>query len=45
MYCRNCGKPMADNAIACPNCGVAKISGCSYCPNCGAPTDPMQCTV
>lgn len=46
MYCRNCGNPMADNAIACPNCGVARMNGHSYCPNCGAPTDPnaMFCT-
>lgn len=23
MYCKNCGKPMNDNAAFCPNCGVA----------------------
>ena len=23
MICKNCGKEIADNAIACPNCGVA----------------------
>ena len=23
MICKNCGKEIADNAIACPHCGVA----------------------
>lgn len=22
MYCKNCGKEVAENAIVCPNCGV-----------------------
>ena len=22
MFCKNCGKEMADNAAACPNCGA-----------------------
>lgn len=22
MFCKNCGKEIADNAFVCPNCGV-----------------------
>lgn len=27
MYCRNCGKEIADNAYVCPNCGVLTQAG------------------
>lgn len=40
MYCKNCGKPMDDNASVCVNCGCAKGTGNSFCPNCGNATAP-----
>lgn len=40
MYCRSCGKEMADNAVICMNCGVPVGKGKSYCPSCGEVTDP-----
>lgn len=46
MYCRNCGKEIADNAAVCVGCGVAVGQGANFCPNCGAPSAPgaMVCT-
>jgi TM2 domain-containing membrane protein YozV len=35
MFCRNCGKEMAPNAVVCVNCGVASGTGNGFCPNCG----------
>ena len=35
MYCRNCGKEVAQNAVACMNCGCAPTIGDKFCPNCG----------
>lgn len=40
MFCRNCGKEIADNAAVCINCGVSAGQGVNFCPNCGAPTTP-----
>ena len=40
MYCRNCGKDIADNAAVCVSCGVAVGQGTRYCNNCGAETAP-----
>lgn len=40
MYCKNCGKPMDENAAICVNCGCAKGTGLSYCANCGQPVNP-----
>ncbi|MGN0467756.1 MAG: zinc-ribbon domain-containing protein [Acutalibacteraceae bacterium] len=38
MYCRNCGKEIADNAAVCIHCGVSTRDGKKFCPNCGAAT-------
>ena len=40
MFCRNCGKEMANNAAVCVNCGVAAGQGVNFCYNCGQPTFP-----
>lgn len=40
MYCRSCGKEMADNAAICMNCGVPVGKGNKYCPRCGEETNP-----
>lgn len=34
-YCRNCGKPLATEAVICPACGVPSNKGNAYCWNCG----------
>ena len=41
MFCRNCGKEVADQAVMCVGCGVPPKSGTKYCQNCAAPTDPL----
>ncbi len=41
MFCRNCGKEVAQQAIFCPSCGCAPASGKKFCQNCGQPTDPL----
>ncbi len=38
MYCKNCGKEVAEGAAVCTNCGVAVGNGSAYCPNCGKET-------
>jgi TM2 domain-containing membrane protein YozV len=40
MYCRNCGKEIAQQAIVCPSCGCAPTTGRVFCQNCAQPTDP-----
>ena len=40
MYCRNCGREIADIAAVCVSCGVAVGQGERYCNNCGAETAP-----
>ena len=27
MFCNNCGKDIADNAVACPACGASQVRG------------------
>ncbi len=39
MHCRNCGKPLADQAAFCTSCGVPTNKGAKYCWNCGSETD------
>ncbi len=41
MYCRNCGRELAEQAVFCPSCGAAPTSGNKFCQNCGQPTDPV----
>ncbi len=40
MYCRNCGKEVADNAVICVSCGAKPLAGAKYCQNCSAEVDP-----
>ena len=41
VYCRNCGKPHAEEAEFCMNCGVRAGVGDKYCSVCGAKPDPL----
>lgn len=36
MFCRNCGKEVAEQAVMCVACGVPPKSGRKFCQNCGA---------
>lgn len=40
LFCRNCGKPVAPQAVACMSCGLAPSNGNIYCRTCGADTHP-----
>jgi len=40
MYCRNCGKEVAEQALMCVACGVPPKNGKKVCQNCGQETDP-----
>ena len=40
MYCRNCGKEVAQQAVVCVSCGLAPTAGKNFCQNCGKPTKP-----
>ena len=40
MYCRNCGKQIADNAVICIHCGAKPSVGAKYCQNCANEVDP-----
>ncbi len=40
MYCRNCGKEIAEQAVVCVSCGVPPRNGKKFCQNCATPTDP-----
>jgi len=42
MFCRNCGKELADHAIACIGCGMNPKEGNHNCPNCGEKTEEKQ---
>lgn len=39
MYCRNCGKEVAEQAVACMSCGLAPTNGNKFCWNCAAETN------
>jgi hypothetical protein len=41
MYCRNCGKDVAEQAVMCVGCGVPPKAGEKFCQNCGADTTPQ----
>jgi len=40
MYCRNCGKEVADQAVLCVSCGVPPKNGNNFCQNCGEGSVP-----
>jgi hypothetical protein len=40
MFCRNCGKEVAEQAVMCVACGVPPKSGRKFCQNCGAGVNP-----
>jgi TM2 domain-containing membrane protein YozV len=40
MFCRNCGKDVAEQAVMCVECGVPPKSGKKFCNNCGEETNP-----
>ncbi len=40
MFCRNCGKEVADKAEICVSCGVKPLNGDKYCQNCSAEVNP-----
>jgi TM2 domain-containing membrane protein YozV len=39
MYCRNCGKEVAEQAVMCVACGVPPRNGRKFCQNCAAETN------
>lgn len=39
MFCRNCGKEVAEQAVMCVACGVPPKSGKRFCQTCGAETN------
>ena len=41
MYCRNCGKEVAEQAVMCVSCGVPPKVGGKYCQNCAAETNQV----
>lgn len=40
MFCRNCGKEVAEQAVMCVSCGCPPKSGKKFCQNCGSETNP-----
>lgn len=40
MYCRNCGKEVAEKAEICVACGVKPMAGTKYCHNCASEVNP-----
>jgi TM2 domain-containing membrane protein YozV len=40
MYCRNCGKEIAQQAVICVSCGAPPTAGKKFCQNCGGETTP-----
>ena len=41
MYCRTCGKQVADQAVYCVACGCPPRVGNQFCCNCGSQTLPQ----
>ncbi len=41
MFCRNCGKELAEASELCSNCRARPAVGTGFCPSCGAPTTPI----
>lgn len=42
MFCTNCGKEVAENAIACLSCGARPQGHKKFCGNCGSPVTLEQ---
>jgi hypothetical protein len=42
MFCRNCGKELADQAVACIGCGMNPKEGNHNCPACGEKAEEKQ---
>jgi len=42
MYCKNCGQPVDENAVACPSCGVRPRGANKFCHNCGNQMEQNQ---
>jgi len=40
MYCRNCARQLADNAVFCVSCGQRPQAGTRFCSNCGSELAP-----
>lgn len=40
MFCRNCGKEIAEKAEICIHCGAKPLMGSKYCQNCGVDVNP-----
>ncbi|MBI4330904.1 MAG: TM2 domain-containing protein [Chloroflexi bacterium] len=40
MFCSNCGKAVAEQAIMCPGCGARPFASTAFCWNCGASASP-----
>ena len=40
MFCRNCGKEIANEAVFCVGCGLKPTSSKNFCQNCGQLTNP-----
>ena len=41
MFCRQCGKPVADQAVVCVGCGCPPLAGNKFCQSCGVETNPV----
>lgn len=39
MFCRNCAKEIADQAVMCVGCGVPPKKGKNFCQHCGSETN------
>jgi ribosomal protein L40E len=46
MFCRNCGKEVADQAVMCVSCGCPPRRGKKFCQSCGAESgaEAVVCT-
>jgi len=42
LFCTNCGKPVAEHAIACMSCGAKPTGHKKFCRHCGVTLNPEQ---
>jgi len=42
VFCTNCGKPVAEQAVACMSCGSKPIGHKNFCRGCGTAVNPGQ---